>query len=68
MTRREDKLDHYEIAPGCFIVSSAGIPRTPSMADTVRAICEEADARYERQRFREAMRGSTYCPDTRKRR
>jgi len=38
------------------------------MADTVRAICEEADARYERQRFREAMRGSTYCPDTRKRR
>lgn len=65
---REPKLDRYEVEPGCFIVSSAGIPRTPSMYDTVRAIVEEADARYERQRFREAMRGSTSCPDARKRR
>lgn len=64
----ERRPDRYEIAPGCYIVSSRGPSRSGSMYDTVRAICEEADARYEQQRLREAMRGSTTCHDARKRR
>ena len=45
---RPDRLARYEVAPGCWIVSSEGTSRSGSMADTVRAIVEEADREYQR--------------------
>lgn len=38
-----NRLARHEVAPGCYIVSSAGTSRSgDTVADTVRAICEGA--------------------------
>lgn len=45
---RDDRPSRYEVAPGCYVVSSRGPSRSGSMTDTVRAIVEEADREYQR--------------------
>ena len=44
------RIERTEIAPGCFLVSSEGTSRSgDSIADTVAAICREADRRAARR-------------------